>query len=703
MNLINIDENGLHLVFQITEENEIKFLHFSSLPFQESDIKSKKGTDGFRLVELKITGQNNPGERRGSKYVFTSPGYRLKYRSHQDYHNEIGRKLEITTFDPETQVEAVSHMQFYTDIPVIRSWTEVTNNGTEELGLEYVSSFALTGIEKEGLLPCGEKMRILVPHHSWQQEMEWRSYTFDQVGLYEYRPEEYRESSKEFSIFNTGNWSTKKYLPMGYIENTETHSNLFWQIEHNGSWYWEISDEDRHLYLQLSGPDELHSHWWKNLKPGGHFCSVPVCVGSCLTGFDGAMGELTKYRRIIRRKNDDNIKLNVIFNDYMNCLHGDPTTEKELPLIDAASKAGCEYFCIDAGWYSAGPWWDGVGEWLPSKERFPNGFKEVTDYIRAKGMIPGAWLELEVMGINCPKADKVSKDWFFQRHGKCIYERSRYQLDFRNPEVVAHSNEVIDRLVNEYGIGYIKMDYNIEPGIGTEVNADSPGDGLLEHNRAYIAWLDSVFQRHPNLIIENCSSGGLRMDYAMLSRYSIQSTSDEEDYRRYATIAANAPAALTPEQAAVWSYPLTDGDCEETIFNMVNALLLRIHQSGHLVNLSAERSAFVKEGIAFYKKIRQDIKQSLPFWPLGLAKSTDTWLSLGLKTEKKTYVAVWRRNSESDVCSLPIHHLKGKNVKVVCGYPQTQDVDFQWNSNSALLTVKLPHPMSARIFEIELE
>ena len=59
------------------------------------------------------------------------------------------------------------------------------------------------------------------------------------------------------------------------------------------------------------------------------------------------------------------------------------------------------------------------------------------------------------------------------------------------------------------------------------------------------------------------------MDYAMLSRYSIQSTSDQEDYVRYATIAANAPSAVTPEQAAVWSYPLTEGDCEEVIYNMV--------------------------------------------------------------------------------------------------------------------------------------
>ncbi len=72
-----------------------------------------------------------------------------------------------------------------------------------------------------------------------------------------------------------------------------------------------------------------------------------------------------------------------------------------LPLIDAAAKAGCEYFCIDCGWYSDGEWWDGVGEWLPSSARFPGGIHEPLEYIAAKGMKSG----IRSMGrIKYPKA-----------------------------------------------------------------------------------------------------------------------------------------------------------------------------------------------------------------------------------------------------------------------------------------------------------
>ena len=286
-----------------------------------------------------------------------------------------------------------------------------------------------------------------------------------------------------------------------------------------------------------------------------------------------------------------------------------------------------------------------------------------------------------------------------------MFDRSRYQLDFRNPEVLEHVNEVVDRVVNEYGVGYIKMDYNIEPGIGTELNADSVGQGMLEHERAYLRWLDGIFEKYPDLVIENCSSGGLRTDYAMLSRYSIQSTSDQEDYKNYATISANAVAGITPEQAAVWSYPQRDGDEEETIYNMVNTLLLRIHQSGHLAELSDARKALVKEGIDYYKSIRQNIKKAMPVWPIGFADNLDHWLAFALKTENKAYLAVWRRGGD-DRMQIPLDSIwqDGACGRIKLTYPKQsmrENCDWEFDEKRAVLAVKFRQPVMARMFEIE--
>ena len=595
---------------------------------------------------------------------------------------------------------------------MIRTWHTVTNNGHETQTLDYIANFHYEGIEKEGKLSRDEKLKVMIPHNGWQRELNWKAYTFPELGMELVQEPSIQRSSNHLHISNTGNWSAKEYLPMAYLENTEVHTGLFWEIDHNGSWHWEIGDQNGHFYLALGGPNETYSHWFKDLKPGESFTTVPAAVGVTGIGFDDAMGTLTDYRRKIRRKNQDNEKLPVIFNDYMNCLWGRPTAAEEYPLVDAAAEAGCEYFCIDAGWYADGDWWDSVGEWEESRKRFPEGVKKVTDYIRSKGLVPGVWLEPEVMGICCDLAKKLPDDWFFVRHGKRVYDRSRFQLDYRNPAVRAHMDEVVDRLVSEYGVGYIKTDYNIEPGIGTELSADSVGEGMLEHERAYISWLDGLFKRHPELIIENCSSGGLRMDYGMLSRCSIQSTSDQENYLQYAVIAANAPTGVTPEQAAVWAYPMNheesispDALREEVIFNMVSAMLLRIHQSGHLAKLDEERKALVKQALSVYKTIRPDIRVSRPFWPLGLAGYSDEIVSLGLFVEGKAYLAVWKRSGAAESVTLPISDavrtaLDSEKIALSCIYPGPETAEASYDPLEKAVKVALPKPVMARLFEL---
>lgn len=692
--LIEIAENGLYLTIEITKEQDVHLLHFGAVPLKAGMIAEKK-KPGFRLLELQLSGEDRD-EYHGRTHRASYPGLRMVYKGHNDNRNELGRKLEITLTDPATGIQAVQHFQFYKGVKVVRCWTVLRNEGKAEVGVEYISTFALTGVDKEGSSDRSDKMEVTLAHSGWQSELQWRTYSLPELGMSHLAD----RGSKRIACSNTGSWSAAELLPMAVLHNKESGTSLYWQIEHNGSWHWELTDQYDQLTLLVSGPTEHDNHWWLQLAPGEEFTSVPVAVGSVQGGFQGAAEQLTAYRRIIRRPNEDNELLRIIFNDYMNCLWGSPTTEKLLPLIDAAADVGCEYFCIDAGWYAPGEWWDGVGQWEPSKERFPEGIKYVLNYIRGKGMIPGLWLELEVMGINSPKLAETDDSWFFMRHGKRVKDRSRYQLDYRSTKVIDHANSVIARLVEEYGVGYIKMDYNINAGIGTETGADSFGDGLLQHNRAYLAWLDSIFARYPNLVIENCSSGGMRMDYAMLSRHSIQSTSDQEDYVQYAAIAAGSPAALTPEQSAVWSYPLREGDDEEVIFNMVNALLLRVHQSGHLAELEPRRRVLVKEALDYYKTIRKNIPQATPFWPLGLPDSRGEWVSLGLRHGNTRYLAVWRIAGEESTVKLPIAELQGHGAQISCAYPQQHHSEWSWDQTAGLLTVSIPTGKTARLFEI---
>jgi alpha-galactosidase len=412
-----------------------------------------------------------------------------------------------------------------------------------------------------------------------------------------------------------------------------------------------------------------------------------------------------------RRPHADHRDLPVVFNDYMNTLNGDPTTEKLLPLISAAAAVGAEYFCVDAGWYAeqGEGWWDAVGEWKPSTSRFPNGIAEVLDRIRAEGMIAGLWLEPEVVGVRSRLAGELPPEAFFQRDGVRVAEHGRYHLDLRHPAAVAHLDEVVDFLVRELGIGYLKLDYNINAGVGTETGGMSAGAGLLRHNRALLRWLDGVLDRHPGLTLENCASGGMRTDYAMLSRMQLQSTSDQQDFRRYPAIAAAAPAAIAFEQCGNWAYPQPAFTRDEIVFTVCGALLGRLYLSGRLDQMKPEQLDLVAESVDVYKRIRPRLAGSVPFWPLGLPGWNDSWVALGARSADATYVTAWHRGrfgrdaggpADPGQMTLPIRHLRGIKADVQVVFPRRNGPPPRWDQRSGELTIALPATRTACLVEL---
>ena len=648
-------------------------------------------------IALQCSGENSPDQ--GMKSGMGQPGVRLLFAGHGEESTPRGKRLICTHTDPNLQLRVESVYEAFNGIPVVRRYSRVTNEGNAPVGIEFLSSAMLHGLADPQ--KYDHELRIHVAFNSWMAEGQWHTFRPSEMGFVENE----RTSWSEAQAGSIGSWSTERYLPMAMAENTKLGLIWFWQIEHNGSWYWEISNVSARsnnaddVYVYLGGPDDLHSAAWKSLKPGKTYQTVPAAVGCVAGGFGEAVEALTRYRRAACIKpHKDNSRCPVIFNDYMNCLWGDPTEAKELPLITAAAKAGCEYFVIDAGWYAEAneDWSQTIGAWQPSATRWPRGLKFVLDQIRQAGMVPGLWLEPEVAGAKSQLAKKPD-DWFLMRHGKRVLKNSRFMLDFRNAEVRAYLDQVIARLVNQYGVGYIKMDYNVDSLQGTESNADSFGQGLLEHNRAHLAWLDTILQRYPQLTIENCGSGGGRMDYAILSRLQLQSMTDQEDYLKLPAILVGASAAVLPEQLAIWSYPLANADADHASFNMVTAMMCRIHQSGRLDSLSPAVAAQVSEGIRVYKDIlRQHIPNATPFFSLGMSDVTnpEASIALGMRSSEQIMMGVWRIDGPA-TAALPVAM---RNPKLV--YPT--DLDIRIVRSEGALSIEFPRSRMACLISGEI-
>ena len=695
---ICVHEGGLYTVLRVLEDGDVLLLHCAPHPYEEADV-APHALRQYRLVEVQAMGEDQ-NDHHGNKHTGCNPGRALRYAGHTLTPGENGSTLCVELAGKGLRVRYF--MEFFADTCTVRTHAE-TLCTQGEVCLTYLSAFALTGLSKGARDPA-EGCFVSWAYNSWCSELQWRRASLADLGLAPIssaetlrRPEQYQNFSLAAASFcGRGTWACSEYLPMGAFEDTLRGRALVWQIEAGGPWQWEVSTLAGEYYLQAAGPDDERHHWRMPLSPGEQYVTPPVAVAFAPTR-EEAFAQLTRYRRHITRPCRDARELPVIFNDYMALL-GDPDEARLLPLIDAAAAAGGEYFCVDSGWYADGNWWDSVGLWQPEPRRFPHGLPYVMQYIRARGMVPGLWLELEVMGVNCPLAERWPDECFFMRGGRRVIDHARYQLDFRHPQEVQPAEKTHDPQVREYGVGYIKTDYNINGGYGTEVNAPSAGAGLEGHQRAYRAWLARVQARWPELVIENCASGGMRMEYGLLSQLSIQSLTDQDEALKLAPIAAAAPSAVTPEQAACWSLPQAGHSDEEMIFSMVNALLLRIHQSGALDALGAQQRALLQEAIALYKTYRAELPGALPFWPLGLPAPESEVLGLGMDFGSHALLAVWRVDGDAQPCRLP---LPRPFARVRQYYPAGHLYPCGLAEAGRLLEACLPAAPCARLYRLD--
>ncbi|WP_244372008.1 glycoside hydrolase family 36 protein [Streptomyces griseorubiginosus] len=660
------------------------------------------------LVEVILTGHGRTWS--GERFIDTTVGGRLALRGHQTVEDGMWRRTTIRLADPESGLAADVTLSTVPGAGFVRSQVRLVNEGDAPLHLEGVSTLTLGGITdgEKGL----DGLTLHWADNDWLAECRWRQAAFRDQVVPLNRSAHGHEGRGCFERYSQGTWSTGRHLPLAALTDRAGGAWL-WQIESSAGWRFETGEREGAAYLALFGPDDAHHQWRQTLAPGEEFTTVPaVLVRTHSGGLDAAFGELTAYRRHIRRVHPDHTALPVIYNDYMNTLMGDPTTDKLLPLIEAAGVAGAEVFVIDAGWYDddAQGWWDAVGAWEPAGRRFPGGIQEVLDAIRRHGMTPGLWLEPEVVGVRSPLARTLPDQAFFRRGGVRLTEHGRHHLDLRHPAARAHLDRVVDRIVGEWGVGYLKLDYNINAGPGTENGTESAGAGLLGHHRAHLDWLASLLDRHPGLVLENCGSGGLRMDYAQLAVTQLQSTSDQQDPLRYPPIAAAAATAVAPEQAAVWAYPQPHFDLDTIAFTMTTALLGRVHLSGFLDRMDQEQLTLVRSAIELYKRIRPEIATARPFWPLGLPGWEDSWLAHGLRGDSATYLALWRRDAVSDeeaaqnadtgVRGIHIPHLRGSRLHPEVLYPRDAGATATWDAADGTLTVSLPRTNSAVLLRL---
>ena len=199
-----------------------------------------------------------------------------------------------------------------------------------------------------------------------------------------------------------------------------------------------------------------------------------------------------------------------------------------------------------------------------------------------------------------------------KRDGKPLSTYSRRFWDMNDPWVQEYLGKKVIDTLKQYGFAYMKMDYNDTIGIGCD-GAESLGEGLRRNMEASVEFVRRVKREVPGIILENCSSGGHKLEPLMMSICAMASFSDAHETEEIPIIAANLHRAILPRQSQIWAVIRKTDSLKRIGYSIANTFLGRMCLSGDVTELTDVQWDVIDRGIAFYKEIAPIIKEGKSF------------------------------------------------------------------------------------------
>lgn len=556
------------------------------------------------IVQLMIRGDDFPcGFVNGHTMRGSASLSRFRYVEQQK-REEKDHTCIITVLRAHDGQELLHHLTHYAGDSGVEIVTTYRNGGGEDITLDMFSSFCLGGITP---FIAGDAPDSLVVHRlrsKWSNEARLDSVSIEDLQL-EPTWSGYGAASERFG--QVGSMPVRKFFPFVAIEDTVNH--LLWgaQLACPSSWQMEIYRRDDGLCVSGGLADDDFGHWSKTLGPGESLTAPTAYLSVCAGDVDGLCSRLVSMQARPLRKMELPERLPVVFNEFCTTW-GNPSQRNIERILATVKERDIDYFVIDSGWYAdeAKGWEANMGDWEPNAKLFPAGLAAAVEAIRAAGLRPGIWFEPEVCGRDAKAFERT--DHLLKRHGTPISTGNRRFWDMRDEWVTAYLEERVIGLLRRYGFEYVKIDYNDSVGVGCD-GAESLGEGLRQNQIAARAFLERIRQSVPGILVENCSSGGHRLEPSFLGVCQLASFSDAHEEREIPIIAANLHRAMLPRQSLIWAVLRKDDSAKRLIWSLCATFLGVMCLSGDVYNLSPAQWAIVDEAILFYRRVSHIIQE----------------------------------------------------------------------------------------------
>lgn len=196
--------------------------------------------------------------------------------------------------------------------------------------------------------------------------------------------------------------------------------------------------------------------------------------------------------------------------------------------VISRSKAAFDTYWIDAGWFGecveVGDWYKQAGNWKPNSALLPHGLKPVADAVHESGRKFLLWFDCERV-YHGSELHREHPEWLLdlepeKQIGYPDGANQNYLFNLGCPEARRFMTEMISAAISELGIEVLRQDFNIDPLLFWQKADASNRQGMAEirYVEGLYAFWDELLARHPHLLIDNCASGGRRLDFEMARR-----------------------------------------------------------------------------------------------------------------------------------------------------------------------------------------
>lgn len=423
-----------------------------------------------------------------------------------------------------------------------------------------------------------------------------------------------------FSFTESSGRSDEHIKPFWLLRNLKTRRGIAISLAWCGNWQLHILPDgpSTRIVVNTFPPGEKPYIFVRGMP-------IPGAVVDYFHGnWDNGAQPITRFIRDKLLRTKDLVMIThgrwplVQYNDWY-AADGRSNEKTLLRYARIARKIGCELFVVDGGWYGHNS--RDLGKWAVDRKKFPRGLRDLARAVRGMGMKFGLWIEIECANPQSPVARR-HPDWFLSWHGRRLSNRAL--LNFGNPKVRAWAEATISRLVTQYKLAYLKMDFNTNFPIPTHSRTlKASNDPVYKHYCGLIDVWRYIRRKFPNLIVENCSSGSLRATLMSSAFSDTNWISDNISNKANYVMMYGATYMFPPTTCSHWTVRPQHANqaldlAAKFQVNMPGMLGL----SGDISKWNARTLSVAAREIALYKKIRPMLRHATVY---HLTKQANPW------------------------------------------------------------------------------